>query len=73
MRQRPDDQGDLAEEQAERQTHFYDANGKRVTLTVGQTFIQVLDTGSKVTIRRAKRRRAVTPAAPATSPTPGPG
>ena len=54
-------------------THFYDANGERVTLTVGQTFIQVLDTGSKVTIKKGKAPPAVTPAAPATSPTPGQG
>jgi hypothetical protein len=31
-------------------TRFFDANGDPVTLTVGQTFIQVLQTGSKVTI-----------------------
>jgi hypothetical protein len=31
-------------------TQFFDANGKQVTLTVGQTFVQVLQTGSKVTI-----------------------
>ena len=54
-------------------THFYDATGKRVTLTVGQTFIQVLDIGSKVTIKKGKAPPAITPAAPATSPTPGKG
>jgi hypothetical protein len=32
-------------------TRFFDANGKQVTLTVGQTFIQVLRTGSTVTIK----------------------
>jgi hypothetical protein len=31
-------------------TRFYDADGKQVTLTVGQTFVQVLQTGSPVTI-----------------------
>src|SRR4029078_4277314 len=31
-------------------TQFFDANGKQVTLTVGQTFVQVLQTGSKVTL-----------------------
>jgi Protein of unknown function (DUF3048) N-terminal domain/Protein of unknown function (DUF3048) C-terminal domain len=31
-------------------TQFFDARGKQVTLTVGQTFVQVLQTGSKVTI-----------------------
>jgi Protein of unknown function (DUF3048) C-terminal domain/Protein of unknown function (DUF3048) N-terminal domain len=31
-------------------TRFFDENGDPVTLTVGQTFVQVLRTGSKVTI-----------------------
>ena len=31
-------------------TLFYDAAGKSVTLTVGQTFVQVLPRGTKVTI-----------------------
>jgi hypothetical protein len=31
-------------------TRFFDADGKPVTLTVGQTFVQVLQTGSKVTV-----------------------
>jgi hypothetical protein len=35
-------------------TRFFDAAGKPVTLTVGQTFIQVLPTGSKVTIKDGK-------------------
>ena len=35
-------------------TRFFDAAGKPVTLTVGQTFIQVLETGSKVTIKDGK-------------------
>ena len=33
------------------QTRFYDEAGKPVTLTVGQTFIQVMPLGSKVTIK----------------------
>jgi hypothetical protein len=47
-------------------TRFYDADGKQVTLTVGQTFIQVMPLGSKVTIKDG------TPAggAPASSPSP---
>jgi hypothetical protein len=32
-------------------TRFYDSAGKPVTLTVGQTFIQVMPLGSKVTIK----------------------
>ncbi len=35
-------------------TRFFDASGNPVTLTIGQTFIQVLQTGSKVTIRDGK-------------------
>ena len=31
-------------------TQFFDANGKLVTLTVGQTFVQVMQTGTKVTL-----------------------
>jgi len=46
-------------------TRFYDASGREVTLTVGQTFVQVLETGSVVTIRDGKR-----PPAP---PRPQPG
>ena len=35
-------------------TLFYDADGKPVTLTVGQTFVQVLKQGSKVIIKDGK-------------------
>jgi hypothetical protein len=35
-------------------TRFFDGAGQPVTLTVGQTFIQVLETGSKVTIKDGK-------------------
>jgi Protein of unknown function (DUF3048) N-terminal domain/Protein of unknown function (DUF3048) C-terminal domain len=35
-------------------TLFYDAKGHQVTLTVGQTFIQVLKQGSRVTIKDGK-------------------
>jgi hypothetical protein len=31
-------------------TQFFDAKGKPVTLTVGQTFVQVMQTGTKVTL-----------------------
>jgi hypothetical protein len=44
-------------------TRFFDADGEPVTLTVGQTFIQVLQTGSKVTIKDGK--------VPGASPAPG--
>jgi hypothetical protein len=32
-------------------TQFFDAKGRQVTLTVGQTFIQVMQTGTKVSIK----------------------
>ena len=35
-------------------TRFYDAKGKQVTLTVGQTFVQVMPRGSKITIKDGK-------------------
>jgi hypothetical protein len=35
-------------------TRFFDADGKPVTLTVGQTFIQVMPRGSKITIKDGK-------------------
>ena len=45
-------------------TRFFDENDEPVTLTVGQTFVQVLQTGSKVTI---------TPGSPAPPPDPHTG
>jgi hypothetical protein len=44
-------------------TRFYDAAGEPVTLTVGQTFVQVLPKGSKVVIKDGK--------VPAAAPEPG--
>jgi len=35
-------------------TRFYDAKGKPVTLTIGQTFIQVMPTGTPVSIKDGK-------------------
>ena len=35
-------------------TRFYDKTGKQVTLTVGQTFVQVIPTGFKPTIKQGK-------------------
>ena len=35
-------------------TRFFDAKGRPIALTVGQTFVQVLPTGSCVTIRDGK-------------------
>ena len=50
-------------------TRFFDADGKPVTLTVGQTFIQVLDLGSTVTYKKGKAPPDATASA---SPTPTP-
>jgi DUF3048 family protein len=63
-------------------TRFYDGAGKPVRLTAGQTFIQVMPLGSKVTIKdgplpalpaAASAPVAVTSSAPATSPAGIPG
>ena len=35
-------------------TRFYDKNGKQVTFTAGQTFIQVVPRGSRPTIKQGK-------------------
>jgi hypothetical protein len=52
-------------------TRFFDADGEPVTLTVGQTFIQVVDLGSTVTYKKGKAPPSATPAAsPSPSPTP---
>jgi hypothetical protein len=61
-------------------TRFYDKAGKPVTLTVGQTFIQVMPLGSKVTVKDGPLplptptpTPAATPGASASpSPTPSP-
>jgi len=46
-------------------TLFYDAKGRPVTLTIGQTFVQVMQTGSSITIEDGKVPL------PPTMPTPG--
>ena len=48
-----------------------DADGNEVTLTVGQTFIQVLDLGSTVTYKKGKAPPSPT-ASPSPTPTPTP-
>jgi hypothetical protein len=40
-------------------TRFFDAAGRPLTLTVGQTFIQVMETGSKLTFTPGKRAPTV--------------
>jgi hypothetical protein len=52
-------------------TRFFDADGNPVTLTVGQTFIQVLDLGSTVTYKKGKPPAAPT-AEPSATPSPTP-
>jgi hypothetical protein len=52
-------------------TRFYDGAGKPVTLTVGQTFIQVMPLGSKITIKDGPLPAATvspTPSASASAP-----
>ena len=50
-------------------TKFYDAAGQEVTLTAGQTFINVMPTGTKVTITKGAPPPA---ASPGVSPSPSP-
>ena len=52
-------------------TRFYDSKGQEVTLTAGQTFINVMPSGTAVTIVRGKAPPAPTPS-PAISPSPSP-
>jgi hypothetical protein len=52
-------------------TQFFDAAGKPVTLTVGQTFIQVMTLGSKVTVKQGSDTPPATPA-PSATPSPSP-
>jgi hypothetical protein len=46
--------GTWKKESLTKPTIFYDASGEPVTLTVGQTFVQVMQTGTKVTIKDGK-------------------
>ena len=52
-------------------TRFFDSDGNEVTLTVGQTFIQVLDLGSTVTYKKGKAAPSPS-ASPSPTPTPTP-
>lgn len=58
-------------------TRFYDAKGKAVTLVAGQTFIQVVPTGTAVKVVAGKAPPAISPspvpsASPSASPVPSP-
>jgi hypothetical protein len=47
--------GTWRKDSVQKATRFFDADGEPVTMTVGQTFIQVMETGTKVTIKAGKR------------------
>ncbi len=47
--------GTWRKDSLQKPTRFFDADGEAVTLTVGQTFVQVMETGTKVTIKDGKR------------------
>ena len=50
-------------------THFYRADGTEVTLTIGQTFVQVVPRGTKVSIKDGTVPSAATPSpSPSTTP-----
>ncbi len=53
-------------------TRFYDASGKPVTLTIGQTFVQVVQTGTVVKVVAGKAPPLSTAPSPSASPTPSP-
>jgi Protein of unknown function (DUF3048) N-terminal domain/Protein of unknown function (DUF3048) C-terminal domain len=53
-------------------TRFYDKTGKAVTLTVGQTFIQVMPLGSSVSIKDGPLPKPVATPTPAPAATPAP-
>jgi hypothetical protein len=47
-------------------TRFYDSKGNEVTLTIGQTFIQVMPLGSPVSFKKGSTKPPATPAPSAT-------
>ena len=51
-------------------TLFFDKNGKRVTLTIGQTFVQVMKTTDRVVIKDGKVPAPTTTPSPSPSPSP---
>jgi hypothetical protein len=54
-------------------TRFYDKDGEPVTLTAGQTFIQVMPLGSKVTIKDGPLPKPVATPTPTPAPSLSPG
>jgi hypothetical protein len=55
-------------------TRFYDSDGREVTLTMGQTFVQVVQRGTKITVKDGKVPAPAASASPSpsASPTPAP-
>jgi len=51
-------------------TRFYDANGKQVTLTIGQTYVQVIQSGTPVRFVAGKPAASPSPAPTGASPGP---
>jgi hypothetical protein len=55
-------------------TRFYDKNGKQVTLTIGQTYVQVVPTGTPLKFVAGKPAASPSPgASPSPAPSPSPG
>ena len=53
-------------------TRFFDADGRAVTLTMGQTFVQVVPSGTRITVKDGKVPAPAASATPTPSPTPTP-
>jgi hypothetical protein len=51
-------------------TRFYGADGKQVTLTIGQTFVQVVPIGTKITIKNGTVPQPTISPSPVPQPTP---
>jgi hypothetical protein len=51
-------------------TKFYGPDGKQATLTMGQTFVQVVPLGTKVSIKNGTVPQPASSQSPAPSPTP---
>ena len=51
-------------------TRFYDKDGKAVTLTIGQTFIQVMPLGSPVSVKDGPLPKPIATPTPIAAPTP---
>ena len=70
--QREDDQGHVAQEVTDRADALLRLAGHQITLTAGQTFVQVMKTTDKVSIKDGKVPPAPRPSASPASPSPSP-